>query len=256
MVCHLISRGRYFGVICWKRTTNPWGTILSQDIDPQENNGVFLRGKELRVHPEKKQRTERTYRIHTDLSQYQVDEESQDLDTKLFERIRHNYGLGALRMTYYNNLRRKPQQLIRTVNKKNFIPFFLVDLFSSVAAQSPYGADGVLFSMADANILRDYHQSLYLDCRVQPKGQIPRAIRKSMPEGNSVRVIWGNGRHRQNIYYDSDHQIVWQQDLIGSSASTMQAVSRTELVKRYPQADQELDDWLRIQEDENTMEVL
>lgn len=141
---------------------------------------------------------------------------------------------------------------------QNMIPRPLLDFFSSVAAAEKF-EEGVVLDIPDQQVI--IHGFGYafstITLRVQPGGEIPADIQQTTPNGYSVRAEPIESRIpsdatgsemdivRQDIYYDSQHQLVWQKDT--PSGDIIRSVSRQELIEAIPAASVIIqNEWLNI----------
>jgi hypothetical protein len=130
---------------------------------------------------------------------------------------------------------------------QNMIPQQLLDFFSSVAATEHFD-EGVILDMPN-----ELHQISGLGYAldtfkfwIKPGGDIPAEIRKATPDGYSVHVKPLETRNpfessqskpvvtRQDIYYDSGHQLVWQKNV--PTEVIIRSVSPQELMEAFPDA--------------------
>ncbi|GEM_PF-7003057 len=130
---------------------------------------------------------------------------------------------------------------------QNLIPRQLLDFFSSVAAAENL-AEGVILDIPDELILDRRYGYIFQTSKfwIKPGGEIPSEIQKAKPNGYSVHVKQLESRHllddtdskpvvtRQDIYYDSQHQVVWKKDI--SSEEITRSVTPQELIEAFPNA--------------------
>jgi len=128
---------------------------------------------------------------------------------------------------------------------QNMIPRQLLDFFSSVAA-AEHLAEGVILDMPNELILDRRYGYVFntLKFWVKPGGEIPTEIQKATPNGYSVHVEPLKTRNpldstqpktvvtRQDIYYDSQHQLVWQKDV--PTDNIIRSVNPQELIEAFP----------------------
>lgn len=130
---------------------------------------------------------------------------------------------------------------------ENTIPRQLLDFFSSIAASNAY-EEGVILDIPEG-LVRDRRRGLILTTialRVRTGGDIPVDIQQATPHGYSVHVEHVEsstpsedvdsqaGVFRQDIYYNSQHQLVWQKDM--PSETILRLVSPSELIETFPAA--------------------
>ncbi len=130
---------------------------------------------------------------------------------------------------------------------QNLIPRQLLDFFSSVAATENY-EEGVILNVPNDLVL--VHGLGYafktLSFWIKPGGEIPVEIQKATPNGHSVHVEQLESQDpfgdtdakpvvtHQDIYYDSQHQLVWQKD--DPTDIIFRSVRPEELLKTFPSA--------------------
>ena len=128
---------------------------------------------------------------------------------------------------------------------QNMIPRQLLDFFSSVAASENF-EEGVILDMP--NELHSFQGLGFafdtLKFWVKPGGEIPSEVRQATPNGYSVHVEPLETRDpfdstdfkpvvtRQDIYYDSQHQLVWQKDV--PTETIIRSVNPQELIEAFP----------------------
>ncbi|MBN1846139.1 MAG: hypothetical protein JW810_10685 [Sedimentisphaerales bacterium] len=203
---------------------NPqWFVFEGMDFDPKEQ---ILKRHRLLIETHLR---EYEYRIHT-----------QALAGGQVEIYYQKYAAGSLAGYYQLGLRRI---LLKNPQLPGYaIPPPLLDFLSSVGIQKA-DENGVLLAvpMITKNGL-EYRQFEMVDAWVRPTGQTPESLATEFPGGRSVHVDWPPGDHTQEIYYDGDHQLVWQKDLPANSVR--RKVSRAELVERFGVAQTLIPQWL------------
>jgi hypothetical protein len=222
----------------------------------QGEHSIIISGNELYYNSQTKIRKDITYQVQNDLSSYSFREVTRDRANGSYETVQQKFTPGILQLSYYNSVRPKPQWKGININKKNFIPSFLLDLFSSVAAVGEESGEGVLFALVNDSFFRDYRRNFFIECWVRPDGEVLQTNHDNHPGASGVKTKWLGRKHSQTIYYDSDHQLLRQKDYLGGAESLFRAVSRTELLGVFPLAEAELSDWFRTYTDDDTTEVL
>ncbi len=229
---------------------------ISVRLIQKDEHPIIISGNELYYNPQAKIRRDITYQIQNDLSSYSFREVIRDGVNGSYETVQQKFTSGILQLSYYNSARPKPQWKGININRKNFIPSFLLDLFSSVAAVREGSEDGVLFALTDDSFFRDYRRNIFIECWVKPDGEVLQTNHDNHTGGSGVKTKWLGHKRRQTIYYDSDHQLLRQKDYFDGAESLFRAVSRTELLSVFPLAEAELSDWFRTYTDDDTTEVL
>jgi len=222
----------------------------------KDEHSIIISGNELYYNHQTKMHRNITYQVQNDLSGYSFREVIRDRVDGSYETVQKKFTPGILQLSYYNSVRPKPLMKWININKKNFIPSFLLDLFSSVAAGREESEEGVLFAMMDDSFFRDYRRKFFIECWVKPDGEVLQTNHDNHPGGSGVKTKWLGHKRRQTIYYDSDHQLLQQKDYFDGAESLFRAVSRTELLSVFPSAEAELSDWFRTYTDDDTTEVL
>jgi len=132
---------------------------------------------------------------------------------------------------------------------QNMIPRQLLDFFSSVAASENHEEGVVLDIPNDLYPVRGlgYAFDTFRKFWVKPGGEIPPEVRQATPNGYSVHVEPLESRYlfdspdpkpvvtRQDIYYDSQHQLVWQKDV--PTDILIRSVTPQELIEAFPVAE-------------------
>jgi hypothetical protein len=222
----------------------------------QGEHSIIISGNELYYNPQTKIRRDITYQTQNDLSSYVFREVIQDRANGSYETVQKKFTPGILQLSYYNSVRPKTPAKWIKINKKNFIPSFLLDLFSSVAAVREGAEEGVIFALMDDSFFRDYRRNIFIECWVRPDGEVLQTNHDNHPGGSGVKTKWLGHKRSQTIYYDNEHQLFRQKDYFDGTESLFRAVSRTELLSVFPSAEAELSDWFRTYTDDDTTEVL
>jgi len=132
--------------------------------------------------------------------------------------------------------------------KGNFVPPDWLDFFSALSAgKDGFRKEGVLLAVLDFD---EQGRAGVTECLVKPGGDIPPELLAAHPHGDPVEVMWQGGQSSQTIYYDSEHQLVWQKDSLPSLEMKTRSVSREQLGQAFPDALEILDQRLRVNEDE------
>jgi len=131
----------------------------------------------------------------------------------------------------------------------NLIPPPLLDFFSSLVDEQ-IGSDGVIFAVP--NVV--FHQQLpnvihFNYFWVSTETGMPPQFDSAEPPGQFVRVKQFGGQKplTQSILYDQQHQIILQQNSIGSP-EFYRAVTKSKLTETYPEAEILLTQWLNEKE--------
>ncbi|MCK4627642.1 MAG: hypothetical protein KAT56_01490, partial [Sedimentisphaerales bacterium] len=152
----------------------------------QGEHSMAISGNELYYNPQAKIRKDISYQVQNDLSSYIFREVTQDRANGSYETVQKKFTPGILQLSYYNSARPKTPAKWIKINKKNFIPSFLLDLFSSVAAVREGAAEGSLFAMMDDAFFRDYRRNIFIECWVKPSGEVLQTNHNDHPGGSGV----------------------------------------------------------------------
>jgi len=222
----------------------------------QGEHSIIISGNELYYYPQTKVRKDISYQAQNDLSSYNFHEVIQDKTNGIYETVQQKFTSGILQLSYYNNTHPKPLVKWINIDKKNFIPSFFLDFFSSMATVRNESTNGVIFAMVNDAFFRDYRQNVFIECWVKPNGEVLQTNHNNHPGGSGVKTKWLGHEHHQTIYYDNDHQLIRQKDYFDGTESLFRAVSHTELLSTFPSAEAELIDWFRTYANDDTTEVL
>jgi hypothetical protein len=146
--------------------------------------------------------------------------------------------------------------LANSSSPDNIVPPVLMDFFSSLVASGDYG-DEVHFSIPVV-ISRSGTQMLLVPFQVVRGTEFATAeLKESAPAGPAVTVTWPS-RGKQNehliqaVVFDAQHQLLWQQDSLGSP-QVNRAVTEAQLLEAYPQAATILQKWGADNSDSGTL---
>ncbi|MCH9022757.1 MAG: hypothetical protein IID32_08315 [Planctomycetes bacterium] len=220
---------------------------------------VVYQGRELFRYPSLKREVRTVFTVTNDLAEYDYSKEIQNIQTGLsVELSKHSYREGVLKGLFFDGRRGIPILPIQPMGE-NFVPVFLLDFFSSLSAKN-FPKKGAAFSFALLERIR-YNQPPFQECWVQAGGEIPSRISENQSRGHGVTVNWNpngqpsdlqsRGLISQTIYYDMNHQLIWQKSVTENSVSIQKAITPEELDRLFPGSKQILEDWLgEIQGDE------
>jgi hypothetical protein len=113
------------------------------------------------------------------------------------------------------------------------VPRVLIDLFTSLAANQA-NHHGALFAIPAPKYLNN-QLDLFTQYWAYPDGDVPANVRKKCPNGHPAHARNLNQDLQQLLYYDQNHLLLWQKDLL-DSPTTLRAVSSQELLQQFPQA--------------------
>ena len=133
--------------------------------------------------------------------------------------------------------RRRPKVGSHRFERVNVIPRPLLDFFSSLAGRQASGA-AVAFSVPVIEERGDSGGPVHLDeYSVHAGGQVPAEVAQIAPDGQMVELEWRGKDERQSLYFDGQHQLVWQR---GPEGIELMMITKEELLQRFPQAGERL----------------
>ncbi len=211
------------------------------------SSGITFSGKEMRLDLSGRYRLQTECEFSEDLSKYRYTQHI--LGNRGGITVHQLYADGVLRVF----LPRRPVQSLRVesvLESPCLIPPFLLDFFSSVAAQQETAGEISLTVVQPSENPRNPTGLDWLDCLVRPGGEIPKAIAEKTPEGLAIETLWPERLiygepHVQTVYYNRQHQLVWQED--SQFGETIEMVTRDELAQENPEAFETLESWLKTE---------
>lgn len=221
-------------------------------IEPQldKDGKIVFRGSELHYSRKHERRQEASFSITDDLSQYTYTKLSYNYRTNQRSITIQRFMDGQLVGVNATGQRQQmtPEEYLPT---NNLAPPPLLDFFSSMSALQS-GKRGAVFSLpivsGDARSRRLIN---FIGFWVRPGGEVPGQFRLDYPYGRTVKVELPGAHGSQTIYYDEQHQVIWQLTVDPEGTiETMTAVARDKLVAEFPRAEGELDQWLRQENNE------
>jgi len=239
-----------------KSDDEEWSGYMVLVFEPQiRPDGLWvLTGRELEYHSRDNSLVQTGFTAADDLSWHNYHQTRQVTQDKNLVFTGHDYRVeqGILYSSYRIG-QRKYQLNPIGIRESNLVPILLLDFFSSLAVKEG-GEAGVVFSVVNPNLLAKGADEL-LDVLVQAGGAVPDDIINQSPRGHGVKAKWLEDTRRQILYYDQEHQLVWQKDLQEPS-STITAVTRAELVEKFREAEPLLRIWFRKETDRKDAELL
>lgn len=212
---------------------------------------MVYQGRELWAYPSLGREVRTLFSVTNDLAEYDYSKKIQDIRSDAPVEWSHEYRHGALKGSYFDGSNQIQFPWIPS-DENNFVPVFLLDFFSSLSAKD-FPKKGAAFSFASLDLLR-YNQLPFEECWVRGGGEIPRQIKANLPEGRVVTVDWNTnpkssaspslGLLSQTIYYDLNHQLIWQISMTRTSEQIQRAITPEELYHEYPGSKEKLEDWL------------
>jgi len=226
--------------------------------DVKEGHVVY-QGQDLYFYPSLGRVDRNQFSVSNDLAEYNYSKIIQNIQTGFsVELSKHTYRGGALKGSYFDGRYQIPIPWIQPKGS-NFVPVFLLDFFSSLSAKD-FPKKGAAFSFAVPEQIPN-NQPLIDECWVQAGGEIPSHIKANQSKGQVVTINWNpngqssnppsHGLLSQTIYYDMNHQLIWQKSITATSELIQRAITPEELYRVYPDSKQRLEEWLgEIQGDE------
>ena len=229
--------------------------ILSLQTRQNLNSSLIFQGQEVYYYPAKGLRKISSIVASNHLKNFSLQEKIEHQKKNFFMSINQQFDDGQLKMQFYNTYGMHPPRTWK-INQNHFIPSPLLDVISSVATTGDRNKKGVIFALADIPLWEDRSGTILTECLVKPGGQVTPEIKAKAPGGHSVTVEWLGQERSQIIYYDSQHQLLWQESRFGSETSIIRAVSREELEKAFPQSAEDLENYLPVDTNEEKSAVL
>ena len=222
--------------------------VLYMHRDVKNGRVVY---KELWHYPSLGLKIHTLFSITNDLSEYDYSKVTQNNQKKV-SFAKHEYRNGEL----FNGRRREfiPQ------DGNNIVPVFLLDFFSSLSTRD-FPKKGAAFSFALLD--QDRNKKIFFEeCWVQSGGKISEKIKATLPKGRLVTVNWNpsdptsQGLISQTIYYNMNHQLIWQKSITATSEEIQRTITPEELDRIYPGSRGELADWLGDIQSDETKQII
>ncbi|MCP4712521.1 MAG: hypothetical protein GY869_28180 [Planctomycetes bacterium] len=248
---------RYY--FCKDETDITGYMVLSFRPEIQQDGSWILNGKQL-YYPNESIESKETFKVADDLSEYEITTSIRYLTLGRSEvkELIYKEGLlqGTLKGSVSGTTFSSPASVVSTGSTNNLIMPALLDFFSSVATNNDY-PEGVTLMLPKVEYYRDNpSQLLYTDkLWVHPGGEAPPEVRSSTPNGRCVEVKWFQNqnsqdtRRTQTVFYDNEHQLVWQKDL-PEPASYLLPTTRRDLLAKFPEAESILNQTFRMTSDD------
>ena len=227
-----------------KVKTTGYGVIVLEAHLDAEGNQLLYHGREFWSYKDTGNMRSTSFMVANDLSWYihqlerrLVDGRDQALRVLQF----HQYRNGILegRLTFGNKrMALKPT----TVGYNVLLPPGLLDIVSSMVIHEEDMPE--TFSMIDMEMLGSLRREIPMTrLRLKRGGEVPAEIRDTAPDGEAVMVWWLDHGTEQIIYYDSEHQIVWQQDMTRTGLQVLRAVDKKDVLAAFDDAEEQFDNW-------------
>jgi len=225
--------------------------VLSFQPEILQDGAKILNGTQI-FHPEKSIESIETFKIANDLSWYESTTSIRDLTSGRTDntvlRYKEGYLQGAYTVQGADGPKLLPLKVVSTESTNNLIMTGLLDFFSSVATNEY--SEGVVLALPRVIEIAPELKILHTEeLWVQSGGEAPAEVQSSTPDGRCVEVTYLQTRRSQTVFYDKDHQLVWQKDL-PEPASYLRQTTRSDLLAKFPEAEQVLNQMFRITIDE------
>jgi len=226
--------------------------VLSFQPEIQQDGSWILNGLQI-YRPGKSIELQETFMVADDLSWYDHSTTIRDLTLgrTVVKELKYKEGLlqGAYTASGSDGTSSLPPSVASTDSTNNLIMSGLLDFFSSVATYENY-SEGVILTLPKVDYLGNPKDLLHTEVLwVQPGGDPPPEVLSSTPDGRCVEVNWLQSGIFQTVFYDKDHQLVWQKDL-PEPASYLRQTTRSDLLAKFPEAESVLNRVFRITIDE------
>lgn len=216
-------------------------------VEPEINKegAIIYRGRELVIHENTGERREYAFSLANDLSWYQYSDVVHAQGRKAIMGNFQDYRQGRLECKVLDAQGRFTVIPVSKNFNENLVCPPMVDFFSSLVLSREAAVGGV-FSVAQIMDLdvRGHLGMAYMDIWVSAGKDVPEEIKALVP-GREAQTHWssqGADLYSQSIYYDMNHQLVWQLDHV-KSPQVRRQVAQEELRHLYPQAQSLLDGW-------------
>ena len=227
--------------------------VLSFQPEIQPDGAWILNGRQIYC-LEKSIELRETFQVADDLSWYEHKTSVRYLTSGRIEetelRYKEGYLQGAIAFGDTKGAKVIPLPMVSTGGANNLIMSCLLDFFSSVAIDEDY-SEGVILALPKVQFRGDPPKLLHTeDLWVRTGGEAPAEVRSAIPNGRCVEVKWLSQSNRfQTVFYDQEHQLVWQKDL-PEPASYLRQTTRSEVLAKFPEAEQVLSQMFRMTIDE------
>ena len=228
--------------------------VLVFEPQLQADDTWLLTGRELHHRPKANEMFRCHFEIIDDLSRYTYRSVRQVSLHGISAVLRHEHQVenGVLSGSY----RTGRDRLVlppTNVAQKNLVPLPLLDFFSSVGSVKTVEEDFIL-TVVNPLIPGSLDQAL-LDLRVRTGPEVPEEIAPEAPGGHTVEVEWFQERRSQIIYYDEEHQLYWQKDLVRPVEIT-RAVTKEKLLETFAEAEEVLQRWFTPESENEDTQIL
>jgi len=222
--------------------------VLSFEPEIRQDGAWILNGKQI-FHPEASVESGETFKVADDLSWYEHKTSIRDLTSDRTDETELKYKEGSLQciITVRNSegARAFPLPVAFTGSTKNLIMSGLLDFFSSVGTYQEY-PKGLILALPKVKLQSDPGKMLQTEeLWVQTGGKPPDEVFSSTPNGRCVEVKWLQSNRLQTVFYDKDHQLVWQKDL-PEPAYYFRQTTRSDLLAAFPEAEPVLNQMFRM----------
>ncbi|MFC1783323.1 hypothetical protein ACFL02_07025 [Planctomycetota bacterium] len=216
--------------------------VLNFEPTIQQDGSWAINGKQIAHYKDGGMETVDTFSVANDLSSYEFETVMYNLSTGQSRTANQSLSEGRLSGYFITEEPDKwPFENVDVSGVTNLIMPVLLDFFSSVAALEGDDEGMVLAFPAVGE-----RRLVGLDAVwVRRGGEAPEEVKSGIVGGHSVEVEWLTSERFQTIYYDGEHQLVWQKDE-PEPESFFRAVTREQLIETFPEAEQILNRLLQI----------
>ena len=233
-------------------------SVLMVEPKIRSDSSAIYQIHELQFDPEEYNLKQSWLTVDNQLQWYDYQYKFQDLksgDTfSLYQKKKNSRWASYLQV----GMRRIPLQM-PNLSTRNLVPLPLLDFFSSLTEEHA-DAEGIYLALP--TLTDEGLSQRILDITevwVKPPGEIPDEISTAAPNGHSVHVDWYPETYsqkpknknpevtHQEIYYNSQHQLVWQKDF--PSETITRSVTQKELIESFPIAAMIIRRWMNIKLD-------
>jgi len=235
-------------------------SVLIVEPKIQSDSSCVYQIHELNFHPEEYKLKQSWLTVDNQLQWFDYQYKFQDLQSgdtfSLYQKRKNNQWVSYLQVGMQRIFLQMPN-----FSTRNLTPLPLLDFFSSLTEEhdAEEGIYLALPTLTDEGLSQGILD--ITEVWVKSHGEIPDEVTAAAPDGHSVHVDWypqtysQNPQHdnpeitHQEIYYDRQHQLVWQKDF--PSETITRVVAQNELIESFPIAAMIMRKWMNIQLDTN-----
>ncbi len=246
-----------------EENSKPVGFLL-KSTEPeisQETGETLFNGKEIVYYQQNNIIQKYQFQINNDMSHYYLNYSLKNNATKRSLQVNQYFKEGLL-FGQYRSQRNQTINLRGSVaDTSTLAPPFMIDFISSVAGEKDF-KDGALFYLPSPDPIIDYkaflEENYFIKNTDTTPDQAPSNIARTMHAERRILSIWKNrgiGNYTQvdqYLCYNTSHQLIWQSSIIEDSPDNIvRSISRQEILNLFPEAQQLIDLWLRVENIKN-----